>query len=56
MLDLDFLEEAEQLNVLGGNDMSTSGDSDSDFTIWIGCGKHKWKDCRSYSPQPSIPK
>ncbi|WP_157794598.1 hypothetical protein [Prevotella amnii] len=42
----EFLTETEQLKVMGGT--HTDFHEESELTIWIGCGKYKWKNCRKY--------
>lgn len=44
----EFLTEAEQLEVMGGT--FTDSQEESNLTLWIGCRKYKWKDCRKYCP------
>lgn len=45
-MDLEFLKEAQQLQVMGGKDVENP--NENNLTFWIGCGKRKWKDCSKY--------
>lgn len=46
MFKTEFLTEAEQLKVMGGT--STDFQDDSTISLWLGCKKHKWRDCRKF--------